>query len=321
MAQISRLVCITLTILALATTAAAQRRPRPATPQCGDVIGFQVLLARQGFSPGVIDGLAGKNLERALAAFQRARGLTATGNLDCATWDALGGDAAGPTVVPYRITSADAGGPFSIEIPASLPEQAALPSLDYTSLTEALAERFHTSPALLARLNPAVDIVANAEIQVPAVEPFDPRKPKPQADPLARDVTVVVARNESSVRVSRSDGTLVFFAPVTTGSEHDPLPVGDWKVRGVSWMPPFHYNPDLFWDAKPTDSKATLKPGPNSPVGVVWIDLDVEHYGIHGTPEPMRVGRAESHGCVRLTNWDAAKLAALVGPGTKVQFR
>jgi lipoprotein-anchoring transpeptidase ErfK/SrfK len=307
--------------LRLAAAVAAQGRPEPGTLQCGDVIGFQILLARQGFSPGAIDGLAGKNLERALAAFQDARGLSATGNPDCATWDALGGDSAGPTLVPYRITSADSSGPFVKEIPASLEEQAALPSLDYTSLTEALAERFRTSPELLVRLNPNVTISANKEIRVPAVEPFDARGSKPKTEASATAVTVVVTRSESSMRVIRGDGTLVFFAPVTTGSERDPLPVGDWKVTGVSWMPPFHYNPDLFWDAEPTDSKATLKPGPNSPVGVVWIDLDVDHYGIHGTPEPTRVGHAESHGCVRLTNWDAARLAALVGPGTKVQFR
>jgi lipoprotein-anchoring transpeptidase ErfK/SrfK len=108
---------------------------------------------------------------------------------------------------------------------------------------------------------------------------------------------------------------------VTTGCEHDPLPPGDWTVTAVHWKPTFHYTPDLFWDAKATDSKAAIKPGPNNPVGVVWIDLDLEHYGIHGTPEPSRIATTESHGCVRLTNWDAAKLAALVAPGTPVQFR
>jgi lipoprotein-anchoring transpeptidase ErfK/SrfK len=108
---------------------------------------------------------------------------------------------------------------------------------------------------------------------------------------------------------------------VTTGSEHDPLPPGDWKVTAVSWHPAFHYNPDLFWDAKAGDERATLKPGPNNPVGIVWIDVNIEHYGIHGTPEPANVGHTESHGCVRLTNWDAARLAALVHPGTPVLFR
>jgi lipoprotein-anchoring transpeptidase ErfK/SrfK len=114
---------------------------------------------------------------------------------------------------------------------------------------------------------------------------------------------------------------VMFFAPVTTGSVHDPLPTGDYKILGLSWRPTFHYNPDLFWDAKEGDEKATIKAGPNNPVGIVWIALSLEHYGIHGTPEPGRVGHAESHGCVRLTNWDAARVAALVKPGTAVQFR
>ena len=111
------------------------------------------------------------------------------------------------------------------------------------------------------------------------------------------------------------------MAPVTSGSSHDPLPLGNWKVRSVSWMPEFHYNPELFWDAKATDTKATIKPGPNNPVGVVWIDINVEHYGLHGTPEPSRIGYTQSHGCVRLTNWDAARVAAFVGANTPVIFK
>ncbi len=111
------------------------------------------------------------------------------------------------------------------------------------------------------------------------------------------------------------------YAPVTTGSQHDPLPTGEWKVVSVSWDPVFNYNPDLFWDADPTHSKTRIAPGPNNPVGVVWIDINKEHFGLHGTPEPANIGRTESHGCVRLTNWDATNLGRLVGPGTKVVLR
>jgi lipoprotein-anchoring transpeptidase ErfK/SrfK len=110
-------------------------------------------------------------------------------------------------------------------------------------------------------------------------------------------------------------------APVTTGSEHDPLPIGQWKVNGVAWDPVFNYNPDLFWDANAAQSKTKIAAGPNNPVGVVWIDINKEHYGLHGTPEPSTIGRTESHGCIRLTNWDAARLARLVSPGTKVIFQ
>ena len=141
-----------------------------------------------------------------------------------------------------------------------------------------------------------------------------PRSRSP--DPAAADVTVTVTRDESALRVTRADGTLVFFAPVTTGSEHDPLPPGDWKVTAVSWKPTFHYNPDLFWDAKPRDEQGhAASPARTTRSASSGSTLNIEHYGIHGTPEPWRVGHTESHGCVRLTNWDAARLAALVRPG------
>ena len=304
----------------------AQAQPEATALPCGDILGFQVLLDRQGISAGEIDGKAGPNLERALAAFQTARNLPASGEPDCATWEALrhaqGQDgAAGATTTSYTITEDDAKGPFVGKLPPSLPDQARLPALGYSSLTEKLAERFHTSPAMLEQLNPGARFAAGTTIIVPAVQPFDADAPRPATDPAADELAVTVSKNESALRVTRADGTLVFFAPVTTGSERDPLPTGDWTVNGVSWKPTFNYNPDLFWDAKPGDPKAMLQPGPNNPVGIVWIDIDVEHYGIHGTPEPGRVGHAASHGCVRLTNWDAARLAALVEPGTPVQFR
>lgn len=131
---------------------------------------------------------------------------------------------------------------------------------------------------------------------------------------------IVVSKRGGTLKAYDAGGKLVAEFTVTSGSSHDPLPIGEWKVNGVTRNPPFHYNPDLFWDAKATDEKATLPPGPNGPVGVVWIDINKEHYGIHGTPEPQTIGRTESHGCVRLTNWDAARLAQMVSPGTKVVF-
>ena len=287
---------------------------------CGDYLAFQVLLDKQGFSVGQIDGKPGPNFSHALAALQAARKSPGSGEADCDAWQTLGGDGASP-FVSYTITDADAAEPFVKAIPPELPEQANLPALGYTSALEALAEKFHTSPAVLQQLNPSGRFDVNAEIKVPAVTPFDVNAAKPVPDPAMGDVVVIVAKDDSSLRVAKADGTIVFFAPVTTGSEHDPLPIGEWKVTAVSWKPTFHYNPDLFWDAKESDAKATIKPGPNNPVGIAWIDVNIEHYGIHGTPDPGRVGHAESHGCVRLTNWDAARLAALVKPGTPVQFR
>jgi lipoprotein-anchoring transpeptidase ErfK/SrfK len=301
----------------------APRAVKPAEPpplQCGDYIAFQVLLDRQGFSPGEIDGKPGVNFTRALNALQKTRKLPVTGRPDCDTWHALGGDHGEPAVMSYTITDLDVKGPFEKKIPRELSAQSALPALGYRSPLEMLGERFHVSPALLAKMNHGVAIAAGATIQVPAVTPFDPNA-KPGTDPMADDITIEVGREESALRATRSDGSLVFWAPVTTGSEHDPLPIGDWKVDGVQWHPVFHYNPKLFWDAKPSDTRADIKAGPNNPVGVVWIDLSKEHYGLHGTPEPGNVGHTESHGCVRLTNWNAARVAALVKPGTPVLFR
>ena len=131
---------------------------------------------------------------------------------------------------------------------------------------------------------------------------------------------IVVDKSDGVLRAYDAAGKLVAAFTATMGSTHDPLPLGDWKILAVSKNPPFHYNPDLFWDAKATDEKAKLPPGPNGPVGVVWIDLSKEHYGIHGTAEPQSIGRAQSHGCVRLTNWDAARLAQMVSTSTKASF-
>jgi lipoprotein-anchoring transpeptidase ErfK/SrfK len=293
-------------------------RHQPPLP-CGDFLSFQVLLDRQGFSVGEIDGRPGNNLTRALTAFQSTRHLATTREPDCRTWQALGGDTGRPVLQPYTITAADVAGPFVRQIPVRIVEQANLPSLGYRSPLEVLGERFHASPTLLRQLNSHVPIAQAREIRVPAVAPFDPNA-KPSFDPAAQDVTIRVSREESALRAIHADGTLLFFAPVTTGSVHDPLPPGNWSVTGIEWRPAFHYNPQLFWDAAPHDSKATIKPGPNNPVGVVWINLNLDHYGLHGTPEPSRIGLTESHGCVRLTNWDAARVASLVKRGTRVEF-
>ena len=301
-----------------AVNAQARRKNAPARLPCGDLVGFQVRLDRQGFSSGQIDGTPGANFSRTLAAYQAAHKLPA-GKPDCATWEALGAGSSEPATTSYTITDADMKGPFE-KIPPKLVDQAKLTTLGYQSPMELIAERFHTSPALLAQLNRGVAMAAGREIKVPAVAPFNPDT-KPAADAAAADVTIQVSKEESALRATRGDGTLVFYAPVSSGSVHDPLPPGDFKVVGVGWRPVFHYNPDLFWDAKPADEKAKIPAGPNNPVGVVWISLSLEHYGLHGTPEPGNIGHTESHGCVRLTNWDAARVAALVKPGTPVIFK
>ncbi len=271
----------------------------------------QVLLDRAHFSSGEIDGRRGGNLAKALAGFQRSRGIDDDGRLGPDTWAELERDAV-PTWVEYTLTDADVKGPF-VELPTDLIERSKLPALDYTSIEEALGERFHASPALLKKQNSGLALdAAGTSIQVPNVL---------DAPPLPAIAQVIVDRSERTLMLAAADGTVVAQFPSSTGSEHDPLPVGEWKVDSVSVNPVFYYNPELFWNADPAHGKAELKPGPNNPVGLVWIDLSKEHYGIHGTPEPSRVGKTESHGCIRVTNWTAMLLSQAVKNDMPVVLR
>ena len=306
---------VLLTLSSTAAVAAQQSAPAKQAPVVSETIAIQVKLDRAGFSSGEIDGRPGSNVKRALEGFQKVNGVTVSGVADEVTWNKLrerGSDV--PPLVSYTVTESDLAGPFQPDIPADLVQQAKLPALNYRDASEALAERFHASPALLKSLNPGATFSRPGEqVMVPNVEGA--------TLPAASKVTINVSKSTSTLTVVDDTGTVIFLAPVTSGSEHDPLPIGDWKVNGVQRNPAFHYNPDLFWDARPGHSKATIQPGPNNPVGVVWIDLSKPHYGIHGTSEPSQIGHVQSHGCVRMTNWDAQKVAQWAKPGTPVVFR
>ncbi|WP_332257330.1 L,D-transpeptidase family protein [Aerolutibacter daejeonensis] len=306
-----------------ASTTTADTLPAPPTPSptresadaragvaADSLLRAQVLLERAHFSTGEIDGVSGPNTRRAVAAFQRARGLPDDGVLNAATWAALEADAA-PATVMYALSADDVAGPFA-PVPSDMMEKAKLQSLGYVSVTEALAERFRVAPALLRRLNPAADFAAGQAIVVPNVLDLGP---------LPKAASVVVDRSESTVALVDAAGKVYAQFPASTGSDHDPLPVGEWKINGVAHEPTFHYNPELFWDADPGHAKAKIPAGPNNPVGVVWIDLSKEHYGIHGTPEPSRIGKTQSHGCIRLTNWSAREVATAVAAGTPARLQ
>ena len=281
------------------------RKPAPKAAPKPDMLPTQVFLDRAGYSSGEIDGAGGPNTRQAIAAFERDKKTTIA--------EALA--AAEPATVSYTITAEDEAMPRTETIPEDMMEKAKLKRLDYKSIIEMLGERFHASPALLKKLNPKATFAVGEEITVPNVQVVSDAEAKP-----VPDITVTVSKAKSTLTVTDASGATLMHAPVTSGSEHDPLPLGPWTVTAVARNPTFNYNPDLFWDADPAHAKAKIPPGPNGPVGTVWIDISKPHYGIHGTPEPGTVGHTSSHGCVRLTNWDALKLAAMVGKGTKVEF-
>lgn len=305
--------------MAADAAAAADRKQKPGAPE-GAQLEVQILLDRLGFSPGEIDGKGGANTRRALLAYQTARkipatgGVAAKGSVDGAALQALRRETAVEPLRSHTLTAADVAGPFVKSIPADMMEKSKLPALGYSSVLEALGEQFHCAPALLQSLNPKARFGAGEAIRVPNIG-------APPAGPPAGAVTVEVVKSASALTVRDSTNRVLFYAPVTQGSAHDPLPLGTWKVTGVAKNPTFLYNPDLFWDADPAHAKAKIPAGPNNPVGVCWIDLNKKNYGLHGTPEPSKIGYTQSHGCVRMTNWDVLRVAALVKPGVAVIFK
>src|SRR5829696_3420822 len=302
-------------LLVVAVVCATPARAKEAELSPDAINKAEVLLDRSRFSPGVIDGSDGDNVKKAIAAFQERNGLKPSGGLDQDTWNKLKEASQDPPLTDYTITDEDVKGPFSEKIPAKMEEQADLDRLGYTSPIELLAEKFHMSEALLKTLNKGKNLdQAGTVVTVANVADVGEQR-------RAKASKLEVDKRRRELRALDKDGKLIATYPASIGSKEKPAPSGTLKVTNVARNPTYTYNPKYEFKGVKAKEKFTIKPGPNNPVGLVWISLTGEGYGIHGTPEPDQVGKTASHGCVRLTNWDAVELASMVDKGTPVEFR
>jgi lipoprotein-anchoring transpeptidase ErfK/SrfK len=327
------MICLAAASLAPAHAQTPKSSAKPPIDQT--ILHAQVILDHLGFAPGILDGREGRSLVAALKGFQSTRNLPQTGKLDPRTLSALHPYRALRPMRKLALTPEALAGPFVNPMPKDPVEQGKLPALAYRGPMEKLAEMYHTTPDVLRELNDRnAQLVPGTVLTFPNALPASRDYPagldpawRATLDMLNVDANqpqgkrIVVDKSDRTLSVYDAGDRLVALFSATMGSSHDPLPIGSWKIQGADYNPKFAYNPELFWDVSDSKEKVLLPAGPNGPVGVVWLDLNKPHYGIHGTPEPQTIGRSESHGCIRLTNWDVARLALMVKPGTVAVFQ
>lgn len=270
-----------------------------------------VMLNNAHASPGAIDGSSGMNTLKAISSFQQMQNLEPTGTLTKETWDrlvSLQGNK--PAFVEYTITEADLKGPYSGSIPRDYALQAKMKGLYYTGPLEMLSEKFHMDEAFMKKLNPNASFKkAGERIIVTNIR-----------NELPENIHLIVAhKGVKQLYLFNSQNQMVGSFPATIGSAQTPSPTGTYKITGVAPNPWYSYSPSNFVQGN-NNKPLSLPPGPNGPVGNIWIGLSKKSFGIHGTPNPSLISKTASHGCIRLTNWDANDLGKKVKAGVTVKF-